>query len=191
MPEIILASKSKARQRLFKQIGLKFKAVSSGVKEERSQDIKCSDLVIMNALKKAEHVAEKYSSGIVIGADTVVLLGKKLIGKPKNKKSAFEILKSISQKPHWVYTGLAVIDIDKKNVFTVYDKTKVYMRSLDDIQIKKYIKKSSLLDKAGAFDISGLGGVFIERIEGCFYNVVGLPLAKLAIILKKAGVDVL
>lgn len=190
MRRIILASKSKARQRLLKQIKLKFQVVSSNVKENHFLKARCSDLVIANALSKAQSVAKKFSSGIVIGADTVVLVGRKIIGKPKDSRSAFETLRLLSRGPQWVYTGLAVIDIDKNKTFTAYDKTKVYMQRLNDRQIRSYFRKVFPLDKAGAFDIQGPGSIFIDRIEGCFYNVVGLPLAKLVRILKKTGVDI-
>ena len=190
MRKIVLASKSKARQKLLRQMGLKFRVAASRVKESRSPKPRCSDLVMDNALKKAKDVAKKFDSGVVIGADTVVLAGRKIVGKPKNKKDAFKILRTISQKPQWVYTGLVVIDIDNDRVLTAYDKTKIYMHRLSDAQIKKYFSKVSTLDKAGAFDIQGLGSIFINRIEGCFYNVVGLPIAKLARILEKIDIDV-
>lgn len=190
MRKIILASKSKARQKLLKQTGLRFKVAESFVREKRRLKGRCSDLVIENALKKAKDVSKKFNSGVVIAADTVVLVGKRIIGKPKNIKDAFKTLKLLSQKPQWVYTGLAVIDNDNHKTFTAYDKTKVYMYRLSDKQIRNYFKRVSPLDKAGSFDIQGLGSVFIERIEGCFYNVVGLPLAKLGKILKKVKIDI-
>ncbi len=190
MRKIILASQSKARQKILKQIGLKFSVAVSSVKEDAVIRKGCSDLVIANATRKVKDVAGRFSSGVVIAADTVVLAGRKLIGKPKNKKDALKILTLLSQKPHWVYSGLAVIDIDSGEMLTAHDKTKIYMCSLTDVQIKNYLKKVPVLDKAGGFDIQGPGGVFIDRIEGCFYNVVGLPLAKLAKILHKLDVDI-
>lgn len=190
MPVIILASASKARKEMLKKIGLKFKAVSSGAEESRKIKTTCIDLVIKNAVLKAKDVAFRRRSGIVIGADTVVLVGKRIIGKPRNLKDAFMMLKLLSKKPQWVYTGIAVIDIEKGKIFTDYEKTKVYVYPLTDSEIRAYFKKVSPLDKAGSFDIQGLGGIFIDRIEGCFYNVVGLPLAKLARLLKKTGVDI-
>lgn len=188
MDKIILASKSKARQKLLRQTGLRFKVVESFVREKRRLKERCGDLVMENALNKANDVAKKFDSGIVIAADTVVLVGKRIIGKPANMKDAFQTLKLLSKKPQWVYTGLAVIDIGNHKTFTTYDKTKVYMHRLSDEQIGNYLKKVSPLDKAGSFDIQGLGSEFIERIEGCFNNVVGLPLAKLAKILKKVKI---
>lgn len=184
MRKIILASKSRARQKLLRRLGFKFKAVESGVKESHIIKKGPSGLVINNALRKAKNVAAGFDSGIVIGADTVVMVGKKIIGKPKNMRDAFNILKLLSRKPQWVYTGLAVIDIDNKKQYTVYEKTKVYMRPLTDAQIRGYFRRVSPLDKAGGFDIQGRGKMFIDRIEGCFYNVVGLPIKKLEKILR-------
>lgn len=188
MRKIILASQSKARQRLLRQIGLKFKVATSKVKENRVLKGRCADLVIANALEKARDVANRYDSGIVIAADTVVLVGTQLIGKPKDMKDALKTLKLLSRRPQWVYSGLAVIDIDKRKIFKAYEKTKVFMLHLSDAQIRRYFRKVSPLDKAGSFDIQGLGGIFIDRIEGCFYNVVGLPLVKLVKILNKLDV---
>ena len=187
---IILASASKARRKLLKQTGLRFRVVESGVKEGRLLKGRLRDFVIANAVKKARDVAERFGTGVVIGADTVVLAGKKIIGKPRSMRDAVKSLKALSKKPQWVYTGLAVIDIDNRSkMWTDYEKTKVYMYPLTDGQIKNYFKKISPFDKAGSFDVQGPGSVFIDRIEGCFYNVVGLPLAKLSKLLKKAGID--
>ena len=190
MRKIILASKSKARKNLLKQIGLKFITAESRTKESRSLKKGCKELVIGNALRKAKKVKRKFKKGIIISADTVVLAGKCIIAKPKSIKDASRTLKILSKKPQWVYTGIAVIDIDKNKVLTDHEKTKIYMYPLTDQEIKNYFKKVSPMDKAGSFDIQGLGGIFIDRVEGCFYNVVGMPLAKLARILKKLGVDI-
>jgi len=190
MRKIILASKSKARRKLLKQIGLKFTVTESNAKEQKSHKKGCSRLVIDNALNKAKEVAKRLSAGIIIAADTIVLSGNKIIAKPKNMKDAFKTLKLLSKKPQWVYTGLAVLDIDQNKLITDYEKTKIYMYKLNDKEIKSYFKKVSPLDKAGSFDIQGIGGMFIDRVEGCFYNVVGMPLAKLAKILKKLDVDI-
>jgi len=190
MRRIILASRSKARRKLLRDVGLKFTVSTSNVGEKRLIKTDCGDLVIENAMAKAVDVAGRFSSGIVIAADTVVLVGKRIIGKPKSIKDAFRMLRLLSQKPQWVYSGIAVIDIDRNKKYSSFDKTKVYMYRLSEREIKNYFKRVSPLDKAGSFDIQGFGSVFIDRIEGCFYNVVGLPMAKLAKILKKTGVYV-
>ncbi|MFA4981569.1 MAG: nucleoside triphosphate pyrophosphatase [Candidatus Omnitrophota bacterium] len=190
MRKIILASGSKARQRLLRQIGLRFRIEKSNVREEHLLTGSCRSLVMRNAVKKAADIAGKNGSGVVIAADTVVLVGNRIIGKPKNMKDAMRTLKTLSRKPQWVYTGIAVVDIDKGRTYTDFDKTKVYIYRLDDRQIRSYFRKISPFDKAGSFDVQGPGSIFIDRIEGCFYNVVGLPLAKLAKLLKKTGVEI-
>jgi len=188
--KIILASGSKARQKLLKQIGLTFRVAKSGLKESRELKRGCAALVMRNASRKAKDVAKRFQRGVVIGADTVVLAGSRLIGKPSSMGDAFRSLKLLSRKPQWVYTGIAIVDIDNGRTLSDYEKTRIYMYPLSDRQIKNYFKKVSPFDKAGSFDIQGPGSIFIDRIEGCFYNVVGLPLAKLARMLKEAGIDV-
>ena len=190
MRTIVLASKSKARKAVLKQAGIKFKCAFSRVKERRVLKKRCADLVIENALLKALDVASRFKKGIIIGADTVVLAGNKIIGKPKSMKDAVKTLKTLSRKPQWVYTGLAIFDIDNNKIYKDYEKTKIYMYRMGEREIKNYFKNTSPFDKAGSFDIQGKGALFIDRIEGCFYNVVGLPLAKLAKLLKKAGVGI-
>ncbi|MDP2939571.1 MAG: Maf family protein [Candidatus Omnitrophota bacterium] len=188
---IFLASQSKQRQKLLKLLGINFKVKPSHIQEERRISANCSSLVKGNALAKARDVAKKLKSGIVIAADTVVLSGtKKIFGKPKNLTEAKNMLKELSRKPQWVYTGLAVVDITDKKSYTAYEKTKVFMQRLSLKEIDRYFSHVWPLDKAGAFDIQNKGSIFIRRIEGCFYNVVGLPLSRLARILKKVGVDV-
>lgn len=172
-------------------MGLRFTVAKSYSSESHDLRGACSDLVIRNALDKALDVAGRYRSGVVIGADTVVLVGKRIIGKPKDLLDARKTLKLLSRKPQWVYSGIAVVDIDNHKTFLDYEKTKVYMYPLSDAQIKYYFSKVSPLDKAGSFDIQGMGGIFIDRIEGCFYNVVGLPIAKLARMLKNVGIEFL
>jgi septum formation protein len=189
MRKIILASGSKARQRLLKAIGFKFSVAKSRVKETTRLKGGCAELVIDNALRKCRDVARRYDSGIVIAADTVVLVGRKIIGKPASMKDAVRSLKILSKSPQWVYTGLAVIDVDNGRTYTGYEKTKVYMCPLTDAEIKRYFRRVSPFDKAGSFDVQGPGSIFIDRIEGCFYNVVGLPIAKLARILAKCGIS--
>ena len=191
MRKIILASRSKARKRLLKQIGLKFEAVPSGIKEKRALKGSIEKLVKDNALAKAKDVASRIKSGIVIGADTAVMAGNKLIGKPKNLKDAAKTLRILSTKPQWVYSGIAVVDAASGKALTGSEKTLIYMSRISGREIKNYFRKVSPLDKAGSFDIQGHGSVFIDRIEGCFYNVVGLPLAKLAKLLKKMDKDIL
>jgi len=188
---IYLASKSKARKKILETFGYKFKVKSSKIKEIRDLNgLSYAGLVKANALNKAEDVSKRIRSGIVIGADTICVQDGMIFGKPRNLKEASKMLKLLSAKPQWLYTGLAVVDKDSGRSFVDYEKTKVYMDKLSDEEIDTYFKKVSPLDKAGSFDIQGKGAFFIRRIEGCFYNVVGLPLRKLYRMLKKSGIKI-
>ncbi|MFZ2938179.1 MAG: nucleoside triphosphate pyrophosphatase, partial [Candidatus Omnitrophota bacterium] len=191
MKKLYLASESKARKKLLDIFGLKFKVLPSQVIEkQRSKNLSYAQLVKRNAEEKAKGVIKKIKSGIIIAADTIVVQDGKIYGKPKNLKSAHRMLKKLSQKPQWLYTGICVIDKDENKKFIDYEKTKVYMDKLTDEKIENYFSKVSPLDKAGSFDIQGRGAFFIRRIEGCFYNVVGLPLRKLYQMLNKTGLKV-
>ena len=164
----------------------------SRIQEKRSiRGSSFAQLAKKNALDKAKEVSNKLKSGLIIAADTFVVQDKKIFGKPKDLKDARRMLKKISQKPQWLYTGLAIIDKDKNKTLLDYEKTKIYMDKLSDEKISKYFSKVNPLDKAGSFDIQGRGAFFIRRIEGCFYNVVGLPVHKLYRMLKKMGIGML
>jgi len=188
MKQIYLASNSRARKKLLKDLGLKFKVLPSKVKERiNTEGISYPGLVKLNAQRKAEDVAARVKEGIIIAADTICVQGGKIFGKPKNMQDARNMLKKLSSRPQHLYTGLAIIKKDKSGEKLVLDheETKVYMDKLSDAEISGYFKQVSPLDKAGSFDIQGKGAFFIKRIDGCFYNVVGLPLRKLHIMFKK------
>lgn len=188
MKPIYLASDSKARKKLFKIFGLKFKVMRSGVREEsRKKGLSYAALVKRNALRKAEAVALKIKNGIVIGADTIVVQSAKIYGKPKDLGDAVRTLKVFSGKSQYIYTGVAVVDKESGRKSVSYEKTRIHMDSLTEKEIRSYFSYVSPLDKAGSFDIQGKGAFFIRRVEGCFYNVVGLPLRTLYRMLKDAG----
>jgi septum formation protein len=192
MKKIVLASISAQRRNLLKTAGLKFTVCPSRVKENKRITTTCANLVKHNALLKARDVAGKLSAGLVIAADTVVLDGRgDLIGKPRNLKEAQKILRNLCFRPHWVFTGVAIVDAKTKKTLVSFEKTKVFMQRLTDREIANYHFRTTPLDKAGGFDIEGRGGLFIHRIEGCYSNVIGLPMAKLRVMLKKMGVAVL
>jgi septum formation protein len=191
MRKIFLATESKQRQKLLKHLGIRFKVCPSRIKEKRLVKTSFSQLVEENALAKAQAVAKKINSGVIIAADTIVVSNSgKIYGKPKNLKEAKSMLKKLAKDPQWVYTGISVVDADNKKSYADFEKTKVFMNKLTDKEIDKYFSCVSPLDKAGAFDIQNKGSLFIRRIEGCFYNVVGLPLYKLSKLLKKVSIDV-
>jgi len=186
MRKVYLASASKARKELLKSFGFKFGVLPVKVKEKRAcGKLSYPELVKFNALQKAKAASRKIKSGIIISADTIVVQDGKIYGKPKNISGARKMLKKISSKPQDLYTGIAVIDKDRKKTAVSYEKTRVMMDKLTDKDISRYFSHTSPLGKAGSFDIQGRGAFFIRRIEGCFYNVVGLPVRKLYLMLKK------
>ncbi|MCX7927654.1 MAG: Maf and M48 domain-containing protein [Candidatus Omnitrophica bacterium] len=188
---IYLASDSKARRKLLRLFGLKFSVIPSRIKEDDFiEGMSFAQLVKRNARRKAEAVAARLKKGIVIAADTIVVQGKKVFGKPKDLASASKMLKYLSGKTQWIYSGLCVIDVEKKITKLAVEKTKIYMDHLQDKEIKGYFRCVNPLDKAGSFDIQGKGGFFIRRIDGCFYNVVGLPVRRLYRMLKEIGVRI-
>lgn len=192
MRKIYLASDSKARKSLLDILGIKFIVMPGKIKEEkRARKLSYAGLVKRNALLKARNVSEKVKNGIIIAADTITVQDGVIYGKPKDLKSAGRILKKLSRKPQWLYTGIAIIDKDNEKYIVEYEKTKVYMDRLTDEEIKEYFASTYVLDKAGSFDIQGRGALFIKRIEGCFYNVVGLPLRKMYRMLKKLNIKIL
>ncbi len=199
MKKIILASASRQRQSLLRRLGIRFTVCPSRVREIKKITGSCAGLVKKNALLKARDVAKRQRDGVVVAADTLVYLdgpprlgrGKKIIGKPKDLKDAKRILKLLFARPHWVYTGVAVIDTESGKEVVDYEKTRIFMSRLSSEEIDRYHLHASPLDKAGGFDIEGKGGLFIRRIEGCYFNVIGLPMAKLFSMFKKVGVTIL
>jgi len=192
MKKIVLASRSPQRRKLLKLLGMKFSVAVSRIAEKNKVQTTCSALVKENALRKALDVASRLKKGIVIGADTVVYVGnKRIMGKPKNLPEARRILKILFSSPQWVYTGVAIMDVASGKKLVGYEKTRVFMLPLNDKEIAHYHAKVKPFDKAGGFDIEGWGSIFIHRIEGCYSNVIGLPMAKLCTMLKKMGVNVL
>ncbi len=194
MMQIVLASQSPRRSELLKQLGLNFVIKTSFVDESNSRGLKASELVQYLAFEKARVIAEDSSLNretIVIGADTVVVREGAILGKPRDREDAFNMLKSLSGRWHEVMTGVAVIDINSFRYDKSIETTRVKMKELKDETINAYIDSGEPLDKAGAYGIQGLGAVLIDRIEGCYFNVVGLPISKLCDTLRNYGVYVL
>lgn len=177
---IYLASKSPRRKKLLKQIGLNFKSFSVEINEEPLNSelpIHCVKRLSSEKLKAA---IKKINSGIIITADTIVVLDKKIIGKPKNKSEAHKYLKMLSGKSHIVYTGFQVYNSTNSKNISGFEKTIVEFRKLYDDEIIDYVNSGSPLDKAGAYGIQDdFGAVFVKKITGSYYNVVGLPLVKI------------
>jgi septum formation protein len=179
MKKLVLASRSPRRRQLLKTLGVKFIAAKSGFHEIDHADGTPGQHVQDNALGKARAAAAPYKNALIIGADTVVVYRQRVLGKPKNMAEAMEYLQLLQGKTHAVYTGLALIDTQKNITIADYVKTLVTMRSLNEKEIRAYLSRIKPLDKAGAYAIQGAGAIIINKISGCYYNVVGFPMAKL------------
>ena len=183
---IYLASKSPRRRKLLKILGVKFRTFSVELDEEIFDGEHPIQTVKRLSLEKMNLAAKKVKSGIIITADTIVVLNKMVIGKPKDKKDAFRILKLLSGKTHIVYTGFAIRNVNSKKTIFGYEKTLVTFNRLEDKSITDYITGGSPMDKAGAYGIQDdFGAVFVKKIEGCYYNVIGLPISKVYKLLKE------
>ena len=171
---IILASQSPRRQELLKYITTEFEIRVSEVDEALPDGISPSDAVLYLSNIKAQPFAN--GDDIVIGADTVVALDGKLLGKPRSEKEAAEMLRSLSGRIHKVYTGVAIVCGDKVTSF--FDETEVEFYPLTDEEIFDYVATGEPMDKAGAYGIQGRGAVLVKRINGDYFNVMGLPISK-------------
>ncbi|MBU1149175.1 septum formation inhibitor Maf [Patescibacteria group bacterium] len=188
---IILASSSPRRKQLLKQLGLDFEVVPSKYQEDMSLRLAPDRLVKKFARGKGLEVASRQPKGIVISADTVISLGDKVLGKPHTEAVAKKTLRKISNKTINIITGYSVIDCQSKKIVTKSVITKVKIKKLTNQEINNYVKTKEPLDKAGAFGIQGLGALLVTRIEGDYFNVVGLPLYDLVKTLNKFGVNIL
>jgi septum formation protein len=179
MEPLILASQSPRRKILLKQIGLKFRVIKSHVEEIISPRQSPGENAQRIALEKATDVASRLRKGIVIGADTIVVLDHHVLGKPNSKDDAKRMLKILSGREHSVFTGFALIDVESKNKVVGVEETKVKFRRLEEQEISAYVDSGSPMDKAGSYGIQDdFGAVFVQKVNGCFYNVVGFPLAR-------------
>ncbi len=191
MRRIVLASASPRRKELLELIGLRFEVEPSNYDEETVSGSEPHEMVRELSLGKARAAAAKHGNAIIIGADTIVVLGDKVMGKPHMAPEAREMLRTLGGKVHSVITGFAILDAETGKVLSRSVETKVHMRKLTPEEIDSYVRSKEPLDKAGGYAIQGLGAVLVERIEGDYFNVVGLPLSALAESLKEFGVRVL
>lgn len=189
--KIILASASSRRQELLNRLTESFQIIVSDFDEEAVEfDGQCASYVMRLAEGKASSVSKGIKDeAIIIGCDTIVSYNEKILEKPKDANEAFDMLKLLSGNTHQVYSGIAIINSKTGNVHRDFVCTDVKFDNLSDTQIKKYIETGEHKDKAGAYGIQGYGGIFVEEIHGCYYNVVGLPLNKLSKMLKGMGVN--
>lgn len=196
MKKIILGSASPRRRELLSQIGLEFEVVISH-KEECYKSTVPEEIVKELALMKAENAASELedrgglNDTVVIGADTIVVLDHQILGKPKDEKDAYQMLSNLQGRAHQVYTGAAILDFGhdgKRDVCVHAVETKVYVHEMDRQEILSYINTGEPMDKAGAYGIQGKFAAYIDKIEGDYYNVVGLPVSYVYQQLKKIGI---
>jgi septum formation protein len=191
MKKIVLASASPRRKEILEITGLKFSVCVSDYEEDLSLKFNPRELARFLSRKKAETVARKYKDAIIIAADTFIVFKNRLLGKPHVDREAEKMLKMLNGRVHSVITGFTIIDTGSGKTLSRSIETKVYFKKLSLEEIRAYVRSKEPLDKAGAYAIQGLGAVFIEKIEGDYFNVVGLPLCALSEALRKFGVNVL
>lgn len=188
MAEFILASGSPRRKELLAAVGLEYMVLvpiadESSVPKDMSVDLYVQELALLKAAAVAK-VAVTRQDAVIIAADTIVALDGEILGKPKDEEDAFKMLRSLSGRKHDVYTGYCLMR--ERDAFTVCKsvKTEVYFKELDDDLIKRYIATGEPMDKAGAYGIQGKGAILVEKIDGDYFNVVGLPISSLSDTLK-------
>lgn len=186
---LVLASASPRRRQLLEQIGLKPEIMPSMEKEE-AMDLPPGKLVEALAKQKAVAVAGRCGQdAVVIGADTVVSVEGRILGKPEDERQAREMLGLLQGRVHQVYTGVAIILAGMGKSLTFSERTDVAVYPMDDMEISRYVSGGEPMDKAGAYGIQGYGSLLVEGITGDYYNVMGLPVCRLGRILKSFGVD--
>ena len=184
---LILASASPRRRELMGYTGLPFQVITADAAEIKEG--KPEYLVTENAKRKARAVWEKHSGSLVLGADTVVYLNGRVLGKPRDRQDAFEMISLLSGNWHQVFTGVCLIDASGKEEIR-FDESRVKFSPLTEREIAKYVETGEPMDKAGAYAVQGIAGLFVERIEGSYSNVIGLPLSLVRDMLKSARVDI-
>jgi septum formation protein len=185
MHNLILASSSPRRKELLENLQLQFITSSSEVDESFEPGLPPEKVVVELAQRKATAVFREYPDSYVIGSDTIVSADGKILGKPKDKAEAFQMLRQLSGKSHNVYTGVSIIAPEKSVAF--YEKTEVIFWELSDEEINWYVQSGEPFDKAGSYGIQGLGSMFVKQISGDYFAVVGLPVSRTIRELKKAG----
>lgn len=173
---LILASQSPRRRELLAMVGLDFRCEPSQADESIPEDMPAEDVPEFLAERKAEDIFASHPDDVVLGVDTLVVFNGQILGKPRSREEAFDILSRLSGQVHHVYTGVAIISRERKFTFTTVTKVEFY--ELTEADILRYIDTGDPMDKAGAYGIQGRGSLFVKRIHGDYYSVMGLPLAE-------------
>jgi len=191
MRRIVLASASPRRKQLLEQIGLRFEVDPSDYEEDIAPGSEPHEMAKKLSLGKARAAARKHRKALIIAADTFVVFGDRILGKPHSNAEAREMLRALNGQAHSVISGFTILDAETGQVVSRSVETRVHMRKLTLREIDGYVRSKEPLDKAGGYAIQGRGAVLVERIEGDYFNVVGLPLSALADALREFGIKVL
>jgi septum formation protein len=187
-PRFILASGSPRRQQLLREAGYEFEVISPPVNEVAHGWLTIRELTIWNAARKAASVSRMMPAAVVLAADTLVAIDRKVLGKPTDLEDAVRILKRLSGRAHEVWTAVRISEAARGRTQSFHEMSRVHFRELNDRAIRDYLAKIDPLDKAGAYAAQGYGTEIIERIEGSYSNVVGLPMEKTGPALRAFGI---
>jgi septum formation protein len=191
MKKIILASASERRSRILDECGIEHEVVPSGVEETMGEKQDISLVVEMNAVWKAEEIAGSRKDAIVVGADTLVVHGADILGKPADEKEAKMMLRKFSGTDVDVYTGLCVIDASSGKKASGSEKSSLKVVKLAEEEVEKYFRLLGPYDKAGGFSIEGVGSLLFDNVRGSYFNILGLPMIKLRELFGKIGEDII
>ena len=189
--DLILASSSPRRKELLNRLSLDFKVDPSKINEDDYTADNPSDLVKLLAIEKAKDVSKKYKNAIIIAADTIVVYDNQILGKPKNKKAAFEMLEKLSGSEHYVYTGIAfnILEDETTELISDIDYSIVKMRNYNNNEINMYLNTGEYKGKAGSYAIQGFGSLLVKEIRGSYFTIMGFPIHKLAEILPEFSIN--
>ena len=189
--ELILASASPRRKELLEKLDLHFTVCPADVDETRLPEEDALSYPLRTAVKKALAVAEGKENAVVIAADTVVALDDEILGKPKTEAEAKEMLRRLAGREHIVITGIGIVDTANHRTLSATEQTIVYFHPLEKEEIEAYVASGEPMDKAGAYGLQGKGSLLVRKIDGDYFNVMGLPLSKLYRLLLNIDADIL
>ncbi len=173
---LVLASESPRRKELLSILGLPFAVIPASIEEIPLKGETAEAFAVRTAREKGLEVASRVSRSVILSADTVVTIDGEILGKPTDKGDAVRMLQKLSGRDHWVYTAVTIVNQTRPETLDGMDRTRVWFKTLSDKEIDDYIGRENVFDKAGAYAIQGYAGVYIPKIEGNYFNVMGLPL---------------
>lgn len=191
-PKWILASASPRRNELLSGLGLKFRIDPSGIAEPpRGPHEIPSKYAVRLACLKAREVSARHKSGLILSADTIVVVGNSILGKPETLTEARRMIGRLSGRWHEVVTGICLMDCAQDHTHSTFSRTRVHFRRLSATEIEWYLKTGEYRDKAGAYGVQGYASLFIDRIEGCYFNIVGFPISAFENLCQKTGINLI